>query len=115
MLYPKAVRVIPLPEYRMEIHFDNGECRLFDVKPYLHGEWFLQLLDVNVFNQVKIDGLSVSWPDGQDIAPDCLYVNAYKNETVGFASYTWRWRSAKRYRKFLPRGRKGNNGKDGRI
>ena len=78
MLYPKAIRVIPLPEYRLEIHFDNGECRLFDVKPYLHGEWFSQLLDVNVFNQVKIDGLSVSWPDGQDIAPDCLYVNACK-------------------------------------
>ena len=80
MLYPKAIRVIPLPEYRLESHFDNGECRLFDVKPYLHGEWFLQLLDVNVFNQVKIDGLSVSWPDGQDIAPDCLYVNAYKTK-----------------------------------
>lgn len=38
MLYPKAIRVIPSPEYRLEIHFDNGECRLFDAKPYLHGE-----------------------------------------------------------------------------
>lgn len=107
MLYPKAVRVIPLPEYRMEIHFDNGECRLFDVKPYLHGEWFLQLLDVNVFNQVKIDGLSVSWPDRQDIAPDCLYVNAnpirgngdLQSGIVNSSHEEW----------------KGNNGKDGRI
>ena len=76
MIYPKAIEVAPLADYRLKVRFDNGEERVFDVKPYIKGEWFSELLDLNVFNAVRIEGLSVAWPDGQDIAPDCLYVNA---------------------------------------
>ncbi len=76
MLYPKAVAVKPLPDYMLQVDFNNGERRLFDVKPYLHGEWFSELLDEEVFKAVRVEGLSVAWPDGQDIAPDCLYHNA---------------------------------------
>ena len=78
MIYPRAVDVFPLPDYRLQVAFDNGEQRIFDVKPYLRGEWFSELRDLSVFNAVRIEGLSVAWPDGQDIAPDCLYVNAVK-------------------------------------
>lgn len=76
MIYPKATDVIPMPDYQLKVTFDNGEQRIFDVKPYIRGDWFSELLDLNVFNAVKVDGLSVAWPDGQDIAPDCLYINA---------------------------------------
>jgi len=76
MIYPKAIEVAPLADYRLKVRFDNDEERVFDVKPYIKGEWFSELLDLNVFNAVRIEGLSVAWPDGQDIAPDCLYVNA---------------------------------------
>lgn len=78
MIYPRAIAVKPLSDYRLKVDFDNGEARVFDVKPYIRGEWFSELLDVDVFNAVRIDGLSVVWPDGQDIAPDCLYVNAVR-------------------------------------
>ena len=78
MIYPKAVEVRPLPDYQLRVGFDNGENRIFDVKPYLRGEWFSELLNPEVFNAVRIEGLSVAWPDGQDIAPDCLYVNGFK-------------------------------------
>ena len=74
--YPKAVAVAPLENYRLSVCFDNGEQRIFDVKPYLHGEWFSELLDKSVFKTVKVEGLSVAWADGQDIAPDCLYKNS---------------------------------------
>ena len=76
MIYPKAVAVKPLPDYVLQVDFNNGERRLFDVKPYLHGEWFSELLDEKIFQAVRVEGLSVAWPDGQDIAPDCLYQNA---------------------------------------
>lgn len=75
-MYPKVTSVKPLPDYRLSLVFDNGERALFDVKPYITGEWFSELLNEEVFNAVKVDGLSISWPDGQDIAPDCLYANA---------------------------------------
>ena len=76
MLYPKAIAVQPLPNYILQVDFSNGERRLFDVKPYLDGEWFSELKDIDIFNAVRVAGLSVAWPDGQDIAPDCLYQNA---------------------------------------
>ena len=76
MIYPKATEVTPLADYKLRVRFDNGEERIFDVMPYIKGDWFSELLDPEVFNAVRIDGLSVAWPDGQDIAPDCLYLNA---------------------------------------
>ena len=79
MIYPKAIEVEPLPDYKLKVGYDNGEERIFDVKPYIKGEWFSELLDLDVFNAVKVEGLSVAWPDGQDIAPDCLYLNAVQS------------------------------------
>lgn len=70
---PRAVEVKPTTDYFLRVSFDNGECRLFDVKPYIKGDWFGELRDKKVFDAVRIAGLSVEWPDGQDICPDCLY------------------------------------------
>ena len=77
MLYPKAVAVEPMSDYMISVDFDNGEKRLFDVKPYIKGEWFSALKDPETFKAVRVEGLSVAWPDGQDIAPDCLYANSF--------------------------------------
>jgi len=73
LLRPKAVQVKPLDNYLLELQFNNGETRIFDVKPYLTGEWYSKLKQPGIFNTVRIAGLSVEWPDGQDICPDCLY------------------------------------------
>lgn len=76
MPYPRAVAVEAMPDYIIMVDFDNGERRLFDVKPYIRGDWFSELNDPETFKEVRVAGLSVAWPDGQDIAPDCLYVNS---------------------------------------
>lgn len=73
MLRPKAIAVKPQPDYMLLVDFDNGERRLFDVKPYLAGSWFGKLKDPSIFNSIHIGGLSVEWADGQDISPDDLY------------------------------------------
>ena len=73
MLRPTAKRVIPKDNYMLDIEFDNGERREFDVKPYIQGAWYEELKDVNYFNRVKTDGYTVVWPGGQDICPDELY------------------------------------------
>ena len=70
---PRAIDVKPLDNYRLLLTFDNQERKIFDVKPYIRGSWFGQLKNPDVFNAVRIAGLSVEWPDGQDICPDCLY------------------------------------------
>jgi hypothetical protein len=73
MKRPRAIEVTPLPNYILEVKFSNGEIRDFDVKPYIKGDWYGELKDLNVFNSVKVGGLSVEWIGGQDICPDDLY------------------------------------------
>lgn len=70
---PRAVAVQPIENYRLLVTFNNQERKIFDVKPYIQGSWFGKLKDPAVFQAVRIGGLSVEWPGGQDICPDCLY------------------------------------------
>ncbi len=76
MLRPTAVKVKAVPDYRLIVVFDNGEERIFDVKPYIHGEWYSELKDVNYFKTVDVDGFTVVWKNGQDICPDDLYYSS---------------------------------------
>lgn len=80
MLRPVAIKVIPLEDYHLQIYFDNDETRIFDVRPYITGNWYHKLSDVLYFRQAAADGYSVSWPDGQDICPDELYYRSVRVE-----------------------------------
>jgi len=74
MLQPNIINVIPLEDYMLELHYENGEKRIFDVKPYIKGEWYGKLKDVSIFKKVKVaDGWTVEWEEGQDINPKELY------------------------------------------
>lgn len=74
MLRPTANAVKAKENYLLEVTFDNGEVKTFDVKPYIKGSWYGQLKDVSYFSAVSTDGYTVVWPDGQDLCPDELYV-----------------------------------------
>ena len=75
---PKAIEVKALEDYILEIKFSNGELKRFDVKPYLNHKVFEQLKEIDMFNTVKVAGLSVQWKNGADICPDELYNNSYE-------------------------------------
>ena len=77
MLRPTVINAIPKDDYKLVLSFDNGEMKVFDVKPYITGSWFGKLISKNYFVTVKTNGFNVEWPDGQDICPDDLYFNAY--------------------------------------
>lgn len=77
-LRPKAIDVKPLNDYILEITFDNGEKKQFDVKPYMEFKLFKELKDIKKFQSVKVAGLSIEWENGADICPDELYNNSYK-------------------------------------
>lgn len=73
MLRPTAKKVAATNDYMLDIEFDNGEKKVFDVKPYIKGKWYGKLQDISYFKAVMTDGFTVVWPDGQDICPDELY------------------------------------------
>lgn len=68
-----VTRVIPREDFRLEITFDTGETRLFDVRPYLDKGIFLRLQDPGLFKQAFVALDTVCWPGDLDIAPETLY------------------------------------------
>lgn len=70
---PKAINVETIENYKLKVTFDNGEVKVFDVKPYFEHKLFDELKDDKLFKTVKIAGLSIEWDNGADICPDELY------------------------------------------
>lgn len=68
-----VIRVKPCDNYCLELWFDTGEHRLFDVKPYLHRGFFTRLQDVHLFKRAFVAMDTVCWPGDLDIAPETLY------------------------------------------
>jgi hypothetical protein len=76
MLRPTATQVTAMPNYHLNILFDNGERRIFDVSPYIQGQWYSELKDPGYFKTAAPDGFTVCWANGQDLCPDELYYNS---------------------------------------
>lgn len=70
---PDAVKVIANDDYTLTVTFENGEVKIFDVKPFLNDGVFVELRNLAYFKTVKILNGTVSWNDKQDICPDTLY------------------------------------------
>ncbi len=75
---PRVKSVRAGDDYTLLLVFDNGEKKVFDVKPYLNFGVFKRLRDLKVFNAVKPLFGSVSWPKDIDIDPDTLYIESKK-------------------------------------
>ena len=75
MLQPKILRVTTLPDYKLQLFYETGEEKIFDVSPYICGDWYGRLRDQAYFQTVHIlpGGIGIEWADGQDIAPHELY------------------------------------------
>ena len=73
---PRVIGVSPNQDYTIALVFDNGESKIFDVKPYLDKGIFQKLRDFKKFNSVKVFLGSVQWQGGQDFCPDTLYLES---------------------------------------
>jgi hypothetical protein len=72
-MYWDVERVEPLDDYRIHIELVNGREGTFDMRPYLEHGVFRELKDLDYFRQVRVVLGAVTWPHGQDIAPETLY------------------------------------------
>lgn len=68
-----VVKVKPLDDYRLLLTFENGETKVFDVKPYLEVGNFKQIKDKELFDTVKVVLGTVKWNNGVDLDPEVLY------------------------------------------
>jgi len=75
-LDPRVVDVKASEDYTLIVTFDNGEVRIFDVKPYLDRGIFVELKNPVYFKTVKVIAGTVSWNDKQDFCPDTVYLKS---------------------------------------
>jgi hypothetical protein len=71
---PRVKSVQPSSDYLLEIVFNNGEMKTFDLKPYLNLGLFSELKDPIVFKTVQPSFGTITWSNGLDICPDTLYL-----------------------------------------
>jgi len=62
-----------IKDYELLITFNDGSRKLADLKPYLTGEVFGGLLDMGQFVQYGLNGYTIEWANGADLAPEFLY------------------------------------------
>ena len=73
---PRVIDVKPQKNYQLRLTVDNGETKVFDMKPYLNVSVFRELKDTKLFNSVKPVIGSIAWKHGQDLCPDTLYIES---------------------------------------
>lgn len=68
----KIVKAIPLDDFRIDILTSSGISGIFDVKPYLGGSAFRELLDESYFRLVRPAHSGIMWPHEQDFSSDTI-------------------------------------------
>ncbi len=59
--------------YRIRVTFNDGTEKSIDFEHWLRGPVFEPLKDLAYFKRFFLDGWTISWPNGADIAPETLY------------------------------------------
>ena len=77
-MYISVKSVRPLSEYQLLLTFENGEKKIFDMKPYLDKGIYKELKDESKFKTVRISFDSIEWCNNADIDPEFLYEKSKK-------------------------------------
>jgi hypothetical protein len=82
--YPKIKTAIPLDDYRLQITFVNGVCKVYDCKPLLQNSAFGSLTWGWLFRSVQVDagGHGVSWNDDIDLSESELWEHGTRLEST---------------------------------
>jgi len=79
-MYPTIKEVNPQANFQLLLTFDNGEKKIFDMRPYLDLGIFQELKDINLFQTVKKSFDTIEWANEADLDPEILYIESFRIE-----------------------------------
>jgi len=79
---PAVIRAEYRGGYRIHVTFNDNSEKTIDFAQWLDGPIFEPLKDQDFFRRFFIDGGTVVWPNGADVAPETLYEHATSSEAA---------------------------------
>jgi Protein of unknown function (DUF2442) len=61
-----------ISDYKIYVRFNNHTEMILNLEPYLDGEIYEPLKDIEYFKKFKIELNTISWENGADFAPEFL-------------------------------------------
>ncbi len=68
--------------HRIRVWFNDGLEKTIDFSEWLSGPIFEPLRDVSYFRRFFVEGGTIGWPNGADIAPETLYESKAVDEAA---------------------------------
>ena len=73
---PAVIRAEYREDFRIHLVFNDGVEETIDFSDWLEGPIFDPLKDPAYFRRFFIEGGTVTWPNGADVAPETLHARA---------------------------------------
>ena len=77
-MHPSVIKAEPRGNYRIYVEFDNNECGVLDMEPYLDFGVFSKLRDKEAFSKVRVSFDTIEWVNGVDLDPQFVYEKTIK-------------------------------------
>ena len=77
---PSVIHAEYRDEFRIRLTFNDGTAETVDFGEWLEGPVFEPLQDVAYFRRFFLEGGTICWPNGADIAPETLYEAASREK-----------------------------------
>ena len=81
-ILPCVIRAEHAGGFRIRLTFNDLSEGTVDFLPWLEGQVFEPLRDAGRFREFFLEGGTVAWPNGADIAPETLYEAANRRRAI---------------------------------
>lgn len=81
-MHPAVVNVVPRDNYQIYVEFDNDECGILNMEPYLDFGIFSKIKDQSLFAKVRISFDTIEWGNGIDLDPQFVYDKCIKEKRI---------------------------------
>ena len=78
---PSVIHAEYQGNFRIRVTFNDNTAKTLDFRAWLDGPVFQPLKDLAYFQRFFVEGGTVVWPNGADIAPETLYAAAPVEKT----------------------------------